>query len=303
MRNSFSKSLLSAARNNPKIVLLTGDLGYSVFEEFASELPNQFLNLGITEQSSISFAAGLAKEGFHPFYYSIANFPTFRCFEQIRNDVVHMNLPVTIVAVGAGFSYGSAGYSHHLIEDISALRTLSGLKIYSPYDPVNTTECLNQILNSSNPSYLRIGRGGDPKLEGHLRLEELPDSLSDCDGTILFTGSIGVEVLKAKEQLTGIGININAVSVSNLSQIDPSALKRAVGCNPFITVEEHVLRGGFGSALIEALECCEKLPRYKRLGISRTEGSLVGSSDFLRKVHRINSEEILRAFKEIAGIS
>ena len=303
MRNSFSKSLLSAAQKNPRIVLLTGDLGYSVFEEFASELPNQFLNLGITEQSSISFAAGLAKEGFQPFYYSISNFSTFRCFEQIRNDVVHMNLPVTIVAVGAGFSYGSAGYSHHLIEDISALRSLSGLKIYSPFDPVNTTECLNQILSLKNPSYLRIGRGGDPTLEGHLRLEELPDNLSDSDGSILFTGSIGAEVLKAKDQLARIGIDINAVSVSNLSQIDPSVLKKVLGGKPFLTVEEHVLQGGFGSALIESLECFEKIPPYRRLGISRTDGSLVGSSGFLRKVHGISPEEISRAFREIVGIS
>jgi transketolase len=302
MRNTFSKSLLAAARKDPEIVLLTGDLGYSVFEEFAEELPNQFFNLGITEQSSISFAAGLAKEGFRPFYYSIANFPTFRCFEQIRNDVVHMNLPVTIVAVGAGFSYGSAGYSHHLVEDISGLRSLSGLEIYSPYDPIDTAECLNDILSRSGPSYLRIGRGGDPKLEGHLRLEDLPDNLNDSDGTILFMGSIGVEVLKAKENLRKTGIDINAVSISNLSRINPLALKRVVGGTPFLTVEEHVLQGGFGSALIEALGSFEKLPPYKRLGVSRTDGSLVGSTNFLRKVHGIDCEEISRNFSELVGI-
>jgi transketolase len=302
VRNSFSKSLLLAAQKNAEIVLLTGDLGYSVFEEFANELPNQFFNLGITEQSSMSFAAGLAKEGLRPFYYSIANFPTFRCFEQIRNDVVHMNLPVTIVAVGAGFSYGSAGYSHHLVEDLSGLRSLSGLDIYSPHDPIDTAACLKQILSGPNPSYLRIGRGGDPNLEGHLRLEDLPHNLNESDGTIFFTGSIGVEVLKAKEDLRRKGIDINAVSISNLSRINPVTLKKVVGEKPFLTVEEHVLQGGFGSALIEVLGSFEKIPPYKRLGVSRIDGSLVGSTDFLRKVHGIHCEAIVRNFNELVRI-
>lgn len=301
MRNAFAKSLLLAARQDPSLILLTGDLGYSVFEDFSAELPNQFINLGITEQSSISFAAGLAKQGFRPFYYSIGNFPTFRCFEQIRNDVVHMNLPVSIVAVGAGFSYGAAGYSHHLVEDIAGLRALSGLQIYSPHDPENTSECVTEILKSNSPSYLRIGRGGDTPLPGVQKLEDGPQNSDSSLGTILFTGAIGNEVLTAQKALADSGIQIQAISLSRLSAINADKLRSAIGFKPFLTVEEHVLQGGFGSAIIETLEGGGMIPPYKRMGIAKPSSSIVGSTAHLRKSHGINSECIVESFKKLVG--
>ena len=301
MRNAFARSLLMAARQDPSLILLTGDLGYSVFEDFSAELPNQFINLGITEQSSISFAAGLAKQGFRPFYYSIGNFPTFRCFEQIRNDVVHMDLPVSIVAVGAGFSYGSAGYSHHLVEDIAGLRALNGLQIYSPHDPESTSECVTEILKSNSPSYLRIGRGGDAPLPGVQKLEDGPQHSDSSLGTILFTGAIGNEVLTAQKALEDSGIQIQAISLSRLSVINADKLRSVIGLKPFITVEEHVLQGGFGSAIIETLEGGGMIPSYKRMGITKPSSRIVGSTAYLRKSHGINSECIVASFKKLVG--
>lgn len=301
MRNAFARTLLIAAKQDPSLILLTGDLGYSVFEEFSAELPNQFINLGITEQSSISFAAGLAKQGFKPFYYSIGNFPTFRCFEQIRNDVVHMNLPVSIVAVGAGFSYGSAGYSHHLVEDIAGLRALSGLQIYSPHDPENTRKCVTEIIKSDSPSYLRIGRGGDAPLPGVEQLEDGPQHSDASSGTIFFTGAIGGEVLTAKRELEDSGVRIQAVSLTQLSSINVEKLRSVIGFKPFMTVEEHVLQGGFGSAIVETLEGSGKIPPYKRMGITRPSASIVGSTSYLRKSHGINAECIVARFKELVG--
>ncbi len=134
MRNSFIDVLLQKAKQDERIILLTGDLGYGVVDQFARELPRQFINFGINEQTMMSAAGGLASKGFKPFVYSIGNFPTFRCLEQIRNDVCYMNLDVTIVALGAGFAYGTAGYSHHLIEDISAISPLPHIQIFSPAD-------------------------------------------------------------------------------------------------------------------------------------------------------------------------
>ena len=144
MRKVFLEELLKYARQDPRVILITGDLGYGVVDQFAEELPKQFINFGINEQSMMSAAAGMAKVGFKPFVYSIGNFPTFRCLEQVRNDVCYMNLDVTIVAVGAGLAYGTAGYSHHLVEDISALSALPNLRIYSPADGLETKVVLEK---------------------------------------------------------------------------------------------------------------------------------------------------------------
>lgn len=136
MRTAFINELIQQARAKPDIFLVVGDLGFSVVEPFAEEFPDRFLNAGVAEQNMTGLAAGLASEGYHAFTYSIANFPTFRCLEQIRNDVAYHRLPVTVVSVGAGFSYGNLGYSHHAVQDIGILRTLPEMTIMSPADPV-----------------------------------------------------------------------------------------------------------------------------------------------------------------------
>lgn len=297
MRNRFVNELLSHARRDPSIVLMTGDLGYSVIEEFRSELPKQFLNMGITEQATMSYAAGLAKSGFKPFVYSIANFPTFRCLEQIRNDVNFMNLNVTIVAVGAGFAYGTAGYSHHLIEDISAMRSLSNLEIYSPHDPLSVRECLDSILGSTSPSYLRLGRGGDVSLMNHLKLEELKAPSETKVMSILFTGSIGLEVLNACEMLKSQGIEVEPISISDFATVSSENLSKAIAGKPFITVEEHLLAGGFGSFILELLTGSNSALCVGRLGVNRIDSMASGSTGYLRKYYEIDAVSIVNKIK------
>ena len=141
MRTAFIQELIVQARIHPDIFLVVGDLGYSVIEPFAAEFPDRYLNAGVAEQNMTGVAAGLASEGWHVFTYSIANFPTLRCFEQIRNDIAYHKLPVTVVAVGAGLAYGSLGYSHHAVQDIAVMRTLPELTLLSPADPGETREC------------------------------------------------------------------------------------------------------------------------------------------------------------------
>ena len=159
MRTAFARNLLEIAKVDSSVILLTGDLGYGVLDDFSSQLPDQFINAGISEQSMMSMAAGFASKGFRPFVYSIANFPTFRCLEQIRNDVCYMGNPVTIVSVGAGLGYGNLGYSHHAIEDIAIIRSLSEMQIYSPCDSNEVGYVLEKIMNENKPSYLRFGKG------------------------------------------------------------------------------------------------------------------------------------------------
>jgi len=156
MRNTFISHLTERAKENDKIVLIVGDLGYSVIEEFQKQFPTRFYNAGISEQNMASMAAGLASEGFHVFIYSIANFPTFRCAEQLRNDVGYHNLPVTVVTVGGGLSYGNLGYSHHAIQDLGLMRLFPEYTIAAPGDPIETKMCLDYLLKNPSPSYLRL---------------------------------------------------------------------------------------------------------------------------------------------------
>ena len=150
MRNTFINYLTECAETNDKIILIVGDLGYSVVEDFQRKFPNRFFNAGICEQSMASMAAGLASEGYHVFIYSIANFPTFRCAEQLRNDVGYHNNSVTVVSVGGGLSYGNLGYSHHAIQDLGLMRLFPEFLIAAPGDPIETEMCLKFILANPN---------------------------------------------------------------------------------------------------------------------------------------------------------
>ena len=161
MRNKFIEELERAAAENPKIALIVGDLGFSVAESFAEKFPRQFFNAGVAEQNMMGLAAGLASEGWHVFVYSIANFPTFRCAEQIRNDVAYHNLPVTIVAVGGGLAYGNLGYSHHAVQDYALMRVMPHMLIASPGDPFEVQACMRYLINNPQPSYLRLGKAGE----------------------------------------------------------------------------------------------------------------------------------------------
>ncbi|MFM1975793.1 MAG: hypothetical protein RL145_639, partial [Pseudomonadota bacterium] len=158
MRNAFIDELVSLAEKFDHIALMVGDLGWSVVEPFAERFPDRFINAGIAEQNMAGMAAGMASEGYHVFTYSIANFPTFRCAEQIRNDVDYHNLPVTTVSVGGGLAYGSLGYSHHAVQDYALMRTMPNMLIAAPGDPLEVRACLRYLVNHPQPSYLRIGK-------------------------------------------------------------------------------------------------------------------------------------------------
>ena len=161
MRTAFINQLIEEAKTNDKIVLLVGDLGFSVVEPFAELFPERFVNVGVAEQNMVGIASGLAMEGYCVFIYSIGNFPTLRCMEQIRYDVCYHNLNVKIVAVGSGFAYGSLGPSHHATEDIGMLRTIPNLVVCSPGDPVETNAITTFSARYNGPCYIRLGKAGE----------------------------------------------------------------------------------------------------------------------------------------------
>jgi transketolase len=158
MRNRFVDELVARAASDERVFLVVGDLGYSVVEPFSDRFPGRFLNVGVAEQNMTGIAAGLAREGYKVFTYSIANFPTLRCLEQIRNDVCYHGLDVTIAAVGGGFMYGTLGASHHATEDIGILRVLPGMRVYAPGLPEQMPAVVDEILSGQGPAYLRLGR-------------------------------------------------------------------------------------------------------------------------------------------------
>lgn len=288
MRTAFIKELIAQARINPKIFLVVGDLGFSVVEPFVKEFPERFLNAGVAEQNMTGVAAGLASEGFHVFTYSIANFPTLRCLEQIRNDVCYHNLPVTVVSVGAGMAYGNLGYSHHAVQDLAIMRTLPNITVLSPADPGETCECVQWLSLNPRPSYLRIGKAGEPDLhcvrgifDGPLRVCE-----GQSDVAIVATGS----VLKLALDFASEQRPEKRPSVFSMPLIKP--LRKEFnnilqGFQRIITLEEHVQEGGLFAAI------CEILPNTYNIlscSIPNEMQSVVGSQDYLRIKSRFRAK-------------
>ena len=282
MRTAFINELMVQARENPDIFLVVGDLGFSVIEPFAEAFPDRYLNAGVAEQNMTSVAAGLASEGYHVFTYSIANFPTLRCFEQIRNDICYHNLPVTVVAVGGGVAYGNLGYSHHAVQDIAALRTLPNMMVFSPADPDEATGCVRLALTRGRPSYLRLGKAGETKLHAPHKLTPEPLRVRDGAAAVAFavTGSVLKPVLAAAQILAAHGIETAVYSCPVLSDDTRESFKKLWRHQKIISVEEHGFAGGFGSFL---KEICPANVEIQIRAIPQINAALVGSQEYLRE--------------------
>ena len=204
MRNNFITTLAEVAAANPKIWLLCGDLGYSVLEPFAARFPDRYVNMGVAEQNMAGVAAGIALSGNTVFIYSIGNFPTLRCLEQIRNDICYHGADVKVVAVGAGYAYGSQGYTHHALEDVAIMSALPGMEVFVPCDPAEARIATQTIATSGRPSYLRLSRSGEPELAANRQKDLRRPALlrSGRDVVILASGPIASACLVADDLLT-----------------------------------------------------------------------------------------------------
>ena len=259
MRNAFIEELVQAASANEKIALVVGDLGYGVVEPFAKKFPKRFFNAGVAEQNMMGLSAGLASEGFHVFTYSIANFPTFRCAEQIRNDVDYHQLPVTIVAVGGGVAYGNLGYSHHAIQDYALMRAMPNMLIASPGDPMEVRACMRYLIQNPQPSYLRLGKSGEKNL--HKKVPEVaPGKWLQLSANHAYTGktllTTGAPLALAKNWLDSNpayqGFAINSLPLWGMKWKSMQK-DQVIDWQETIAVEDHLLDGGFGSWLMESL--------------------------------------------------
>ena len=296
MRTAFIQELILQARKNPKIFLVVGDLGFSVVEPFAKKFPDRFLNAGVAEQNMTGVAAGLASEGFHVFTYSIANFPTLRCLEQIRNDVCYHNLPVTIVSVGAGMAYGNLGYSHHAVQDLAIMRTLPNITVFSPADPGETKECVQWLSSNPRPSYLRIGKAGELELHSDRGIMDGPLNVLSgrSDVAIIATGSILSLVLKfASEKKPEQRPSI--FSLPLIKPIKGKFFNKLINFEKIIVVEEHVVEGGVRSLLSEHLPAKIEV---QGCGIEEKIAFLVGSQKFLQSKSDI-CKKLNKLLKEV----
>jgi transketolase len=274
-------------------------LGFGVLDKFQMELPKQFINAGVTEQAMMGMAAGIASTGKRVFVYSIANFPTFRCLEQIRNDVCLMNNPVVIVSVGAGYSYGTQGYTHHALEDIAVMRALPNMQVVVPCDAQETTLATKLLARTRFPGYLRLGKNGEPILHQkpfELSIGKIVEIEKGESGTILFSGSIGNIAIKAKEFLLGKGKNISLASVPVISSIDVDFLTEISAKGPIVTLEEHSSRGGLASAVLECASLNQIRADIRMISASQTNLSQIGGQDFLRTANGLSVEKIVQAF-------
>lgn len=306
MRDAFIATLSELARTDSRILLVTGDLGFGVLDAFAWELPRQYINAGVAEQGMTGIATGMALEGKVVFTYSIGNFPTLRCLEQIRNDVAYHDADVKVVAVGGGFSYGPLGMSHHATEDIAVLRAIPNVAVYAPCDIHETQEITRLLVRQPGPAYLRLDKSklgsgeGDPFVPGALR--RLRDGR---DLAILVCGGIAADAMAAADALATHGIDAAVYSAHTLKPFDDEGLQRlAARHDRLVTVEEHVRTGGLGSIVAECLvDMGRQIPRLLRLSIPDVHFSVVGSQEYLRGRLGLDAAGLAAAIGKFAGLA
>jgi transketolase len=289
--------LLEGAAENPRLWLLCGDVGYSVLEGFAARFPGRFVNAGVSEQNMIGVAAGLASAGNSVVVYSIANFLVMRAFEQIRNDICYHNLDVKIVAVGAGFAYGPAGYSHHAIEDLGVMRLLPNIAILAPGDPVETGMAVDAMLRRRGPCYLRLGRQGQPAVHRFVPRLQFGSAIlvrEGCDVALLSAGGLLPEAISAADRLASLGISARLLSVPCLKPADKHAITAAARiCGRVLTIEDHGA-GGLGTVAAEIL--AEAGLGSPLVSLRVFEAPLVaGSESYLRERAGLTMEAVVAA--------
>jgi transketolase len=298
LREHFIKRLVELAGDNPRITLITGDLGFCVLDEFRQRFPKQFINAGVAEQNMTGLATGLALEGRIVFTYSIANFPTLRCLEQIRNDACYHNANVKIVCIGGGFSYGALGISHHATEDLAIMRSLPDVTVVSPCGCWEATEATDAIINTPGTCYLRLDKSaGDDaprQSDEKFRIGNARMLRDGADATIFVIGGILEEVWQASQLLEAKGISPRIVSVHTLKPLDENTILSACReTKNIITVEEHTIHGGLGGAVAETLLDHNVLPTaFLRIGLEAGFPSMVGSQHYLRQRYCLDAESI-----------
>lgn len=306
MRDTFIKELTNLAELSRYLMLITADLGFGVLNNFSEKYPKQYLNVGVAEQNMATVAAGMALEEHTVFTYSIGNFPTLRCLEQIRNDICYHNLNVKIVAIGGGFSYGVLGMSHHATEDLSIMRALPNMKVFAPCDLWEVTHITRAITKTSGPAYLRLDKSYatlDPKdiPDQEFRVGHARTLREGKDVTFIACGGIMQEVLIAANILKEQGVSARILSFHSVKPLDQESIRKAAEeTKGLIVVEENNILGGLGSAIAETCLQNNIMPNFfKNIGIKDHYSEVVGTQEFLREYYRMDGRSIAKITMEL----
>src|SRR3989344_1700681 len=303
MRRGFVNALIELAQKDKDVLLITGDLGFNAFEPFIEKFPDQYINCGVAEQHMVGLAAGLALEGKKPYVYSIVPFLTFRALEQIRVDVCYQNVNVKLIGVGGGFSYGSLGCTHVVMEDMGVMRLLPNMTVLSPADILETESLLYKMYETQNPTYLRLTNAGKQIVYQQRPSINIGDPVVFEQGgelAVIVTGiqtSFCVEIAK---ELKEEGKHITLIGMPSLKPINEEALMQAIGdCKKILTVEEHSVIGGLGAATAEILNKHLWQGELKRMGIYDAFPTQVGTSEYLRTAYGLDKEAIKKAITDM----
>lgn len=302
MRDRFIQCLCDLAESDPRIMLITGDLGFAVLDQYRRRFPRQFINAGVAEQNMTLVATGMAMEGHIVFTYSIGNFPTLRCLEMIRNDAAYHGANVKVISIGGGFSYGQLGISHHATEDLAIMRSLPDVTCLSPSSLWEVAEATKLLVETPGTCFLRLDKdkGPDGPPSEPFRLGRPRCLHRGRDVAILVTGGILSEVNTARDILAAEGIDASVYSVHSIKPVvaadfaEIATIHRAL-----VTVEEHTIHGGLGGMVLETLvDAGVAIPRCLRIGLGGCFSSIVGSQSYLRKEYGMDAATIARRTRE-----
>lgn len=299
MRTTFIRTLIDLAQRDERILLLTADLGYTVVEAFAQRFPRRFYNVGVAEQNMVGLATGLADSGFIPFVYSIATFASMRPYEFIRNGPVLHHLPVRIVGVGGGFEYGTAGPTHHALEDVGILRVQPGLGIIAPADYLQTSTALRRTWDLPGPVYYRLGKDEKtvvPGLDGAFMLERAQTIREGDEVRVIAMGSVAAEAAAAAELLAAEGVSIGFTVVASVAPAPADDLAEMLARAPVaVTVEAHYAVGGLGSLISEIVAERGLGTRVVRCAVRTGAVARSGSEGYLLRQHGLDRAAIVSA--------
>ena len=298
MRAAFVRRLVELAREDRRILLLTADLGFTVVEPFAEALPDRFVNVGVAEQNMVGMATGLAEAGFVPFCYSIAPFAVLRPYEFIRNGPVAHRLPVRIVGVGGGFDYGTAGGTHHALEDIAVMRALPGMTVLAPADADQTAAALAATWDRPGPVYYRLGKGSKavPGLDGRFALGRGEMLADGRHLLILATGGMVGEAVAAAGLLAARGIGAAVMAVACLEPAPVEDIAREIARAPAVlTLEAHNPNGGLGSLVAEVMAEAGLARPFRRLSAAGLDDGRTGGVEWFNARHGLSAEGVVVA--------
>ena len=302
MRIAFLEALTELAYRDKDLYLINADTGFKVFDEFRNIFPKQYLNIGISESAMISIASGLALSNKNVFIYGIVPFITMRCFEQIRNDLCFHKLPVKLIGVGGGLTYGAEGASHHSIEDIAVMSSLPNMSVVCPGDPVETKLAMENLDKVKGPIYIRLGKTGENTIHKNgVKQFQIGKGIVIKDGhslAIVATGNMLETALDVHSRLTKIGMMPKLISMHTVKPIDRELLIDIVSdCNTIVTIEEHSIIGGLGSRVSDIITEENIHVRLKKITLPDKYVETVGDHNYLRKVFNLLPDQITQSIQ------